>query len=408
MSDANCQTNSSSIELSDIRKLDILLTQCESDSCENICIDCCAKLGSMEDDVDDNEQREGGKNEDESSTRRDSDDSACDKSNSANNPVDKNEDLLQTTKAQSEGKQFKRMASIDSTRNFARQDLVISNVPTIISSHVTSPPPLSAPVLLPNKANHNRLCSLHQYNLTHKSNGCDQLSFDNDTKSETTSILRTHRPSASDENTYCTKCGNLLPDKRNFPKKRYFSLDKERNEKNSNLLDCPHHHCETKSGSENMLTHCRKHCSFEDSCEKPNFGKTDRKPSSLSVKQTSCEKCDRIAQEKFVKSPPSKKSSSCSNHSLKEKSNIRSQTSLRDSRSRKNSMFCGERERSSQRPKLSSSRKASTRTQNLHDEQDTETREILLGSLSQTHSKFDVLHHDIKIPEPVEAVCILQ
>lgn len=53
MSDTNLQTNSS-IELSDIRKLDILLTQCESSSCENICNDCCAKLGSLEDDDDDN------------------------------------------------------------------------------------------------------------------------------------------------------------------------------------------------------------------------------------------------------------------------------------------------------------------------------------------------------------------
>lgn len=52
MSDTNLRTNSS-IELSDIRKLDILLTQCESSSCENICIDCCAKLGSVEDDGDD-------------------------------------------------------------------------------------------------------------------------------------------------------------------------------------------------------------------------------------------------------------------------------------------------------------------------------------------------------------------
>lgn len=51
MSDTNLRTNSS-IELSDIRKLDILLTQCESSSCENICIDCCAKLGSVEDDDD--------------------------------------------------------------------------------------------------------------------------------------------------------------------------------------------------------------------------------------------------------------------------------------------------------------------------------------------------------------------
>lgn len=59
MSDSNLRTNSS-IELSDIRKLDILLTQCETSSCENICIDCCAKLGSVEDDEDDDDGRAGG------------------------------------------------------------------------------------------------------------------------------------------------------------------------------------------------------------------------------------------------------------------------------------------------------------------------------------------------------------
>lgn len=58
MSDTNLKTNSS-IELSDIRKLDILLTQCESSSCENICIDCCAKLGSVEDDDDDGDNANG-------------------------------------------------------------------------------------------------------------------------------------------------------------------------------------------------------------------------------------------------------------------------------------------------------------------------------------------------------------
>lgn len=58
MSDVNLRTNSS-IELSDIRKLDILLTQCESSSCENICIDCCAKLGSLDDDDDDNIDENG-------------------------------------------------------------------------------------------------------------------------------------------------------------------------------------------------------------------------------------------------------------------------------------------------------------------------------------------------------------
>lgn len=64
MSDTNLRTNSSSIELSDIRKLDILLTQCEmSSSCENICIDCCAKLGSVEDDDDNDGGDDNGNDE---------------------------------------------------------------------------------------------------------------------------------------------------------------------------------------------------------------------------------------------------------------------------------------------------------------------------------------------------------
>lgn len=58
MSDSNLRTNSS-IELSDIRKLDILLTQCETSSCENICNDCCAKLGSSLEDDDDSKDRNG-------------------------------------------------------------------------------------------------------------------------------------------------------------------------------------------------------------------------------------------------------------------------------------------------------------------------------------------------------------
>lgn len=43
------QLTSSFIELSEIRRLDQLLTQCETSSCEHICRDCCEKLGSLED-----------------------------------------------------------------------------------------------------------------------------------------------------------------------------------------------------------------------------------------------------------------------------------------------------------------------------------------------------------------------
>lgn len=49
---------SSCIELSEIRKLDQLLTQCETSSCEHICRDCCAKLGSLEDITDHQDEEE--------------------------------------------------------------------------------------------------------------------------------------------------------------------------------------------------------------------------------------------------------------------------------------------------------------------------------------------------------------
>lgn len=49
---------SSCIDLSEIRKLDQLLTQCETSSCEHICRDCCAKLGSLED-ITDQQVEEG-------------------------------------------------------------------------------------------------------------------------------------------------------------------------------------------------------------------------------------------------------------------------------------------------------------------------------------------------------------
>lgn len=49
---------SSCVELSEIRKLDQLLTQCETSSCEHICRDCCARLGSLEDITDHQDEEE--------------------------------------------------------------------------------------------------------------------------------------------------------------------------------------------------------------------------------------------------------------------------------------------------------------------------------------------------------------
>ncbi|GAB0089901.1 hypothetical protein DMENIID0001_045260 [Sergentomyia squamirostris] len=50
MSDVgDLKLSTSFIELNEIRRLDHILTQCETSSCEHICRDCCEKLGSLED-----------------------------------------------------------------------------------------------------------------------------------------------------------------------------------------------------------------------------------------------------------------------------------------------------------------------------------------------------------------------
>lgn len=308
-----------------------------------------------------------------------------------------------------------------------------------------------------------------------KLTGGEQLSLDMDTKLSLFSDrnqcsqqqphqMLPHWQTNSEESAYCAKCGGVTShERRNFAKKRYFSLDKERNEKSSNFLHCLTMTCADtgKCVSDNILASSLKQSSFEaisgDKCTgKPratnasnnnvshdinnvinvinNITNTSNGSKSFlpTIRQT-CEKCDTNAPHQ-IKSKGSAKSgvclkngtqrtectTSCSNRSFKDKSNKSSQNSLRESRtSRKNSCMqlnaseasgCGGGAGDRSKPKRISSqhsRKTSTRATslNMHEEQDSETREILLGTTTTTsHSKFDKLP-DIKIPEPVEAVC---
>lgn len=330
------------------------------------------------------------------------------------------------------------------TRSSDRSD-VITKVPAIISTSAsptdTVPPKPLANLVppLPTKR-HGRILQ--------KSSGCEQLSLEIDAvKSPLTPCLTTHQLPVQYDLAYCTKCGGLTTfDKCILTKKRYFSLDKERNERTMNLLQCfsTMNRTDTpKSGSDNLLSNSRKQCSFDGGTSEKSFGRLSNcnnqsannssktKPPSecsaggggssggggVGITKTSSSYSNQVMKNgtnSSVKKGQTHRecTTSCSNRSLKDKSTKSSQNSLRETRttaSRKNSIFyfgSADRDASSTRSKRISqqySRKASTRGPiNLHEEQDSETREILLGG--STSHKFDKFPHEIKIPEPVEAV----
>lgn len=312
---------------------------------------------------------------------------------------------------------------IITTQNVSQSDQndVITNVPAIIS---TSASPTD---IVPPKSMVNLVTPLAPKRLsrhTHKTGAGEPLSFENDMKMGRAPNVN-HPPSQqyshtkSNDLAYCTKCGGLTTyDKGNLSKKRYFSLDKERNERTTNFLQCiTMNQTDTiRSVSENLLSNNQKQSSFDGGTSEKSFGRlSNSNANTAKTKDTN----DCMNQNKNTASSKMKKenthrpvgcTTSCSNRSFRDKSNKSSQNSLRDQRtSRKSSMFLfgsSERDASTSKSKKGSQqfRKPSTRgTINLHEEQDAETREILLGSSITTHSKFDKIH-EIKIPEPVEAV----
>lgn len=305
------------------------------------------------------------------------------------------------------------------TRSSDRND-VITNVPAIISTSasptdIVPPNPMTNLVAPMATKRHGRVLQ--------KASGGEPLSIEIDIKSiphELSLNQQTSQPThtKSEDLAYCTKCGGLTTyDKRNLTKKRYFSLDKERNDRTANFLQCiAMNRIDTPKGSvsDNLLSHSRKQCSIDGGTSEKSFGRTSN--SNVNSGRATKQSSDASNQVKNSTSASMKKISgssthrdcttSFSNRSLKDKSNKSSQNSLREPRtSRKNSIFhfgSSDRDTSTKSKRVSQqySRKASTRGPiNLHEEQDSETREILLGGTS--HAK-NVL--EIKIPEPVEAV----
>lgn len=339
MSDTNL--GNSSIELSDIRQLDILLTQCETSSCENICNDCCARLGSLDDD----------------------DDTSSGAAMVEPNHYEKN----LTVKVDGTTAMEHCITGCD----------VISNVP--ILSYVTQ---ASTPT--PTDRDDDETDARQILSITKLTPlNCDNVKMLDETSGR--------NPSLGSTKNYCSKCGGVKVNamRRDFSKNRYFSLDKKRsNNISTNLLSCSQ---EDRGGSDNILNSCRKHCSFEENCGKSGCPGKESENGLVAG----------------LKSPPSKKGSHRSDNTSSKSNPISSkssQTSLKEVRSRKNSLFHGDRD-SSIRSKISSrptSRKFSMKGQMLSqsEELDSETREILLGK-----NLIESLHESLKIPEPVEAVC---
>lgn len=323
--------------------------------------------------------------------------------------------------------QRQRMVATRSATRSSDRNEVITNVPAIIS---TSASPTDTVPLNPLANLAAPLATKRHGRILQKSSGGEQLSLEID-------AIRTPLPTQyahtrSDDLAYCMKCGGLTTfDKCILTKKRYFSLDKERNERTMNFLQCfstMNRGHSPNTGSDNLLSNSRKQCSFDGGTSEKSFGRLSNsnnpnsnsnsktKPSSDcgagvgGITHTSSSNSNQMAKNG---TSSSLKKGSCSNRSLKDKSDKSSQNSLREARtttSRKNSVFyfgSMDRDASSMKSKRVSqqySRKASTRGPiNLHEEQDSETREILLGGAS-SHSKFDKFPHEIKIPEPVEAV----
>lgn len=318
MFDTRSRSNSY-IELSEIRKLDNLLTQCESTSCENICMDCCAQLGSIENIV---------------STKS----SSCSAVISiTNSDIACNAGIRKST-----------MPCGDVDMEKFRFDDAIE-----------------------------------------KSNKSESDVRDDETEEQL-------------QKNCCRICDKNL--RTNFTSARFFSLDKERS---ANLVAKP---IADKGGSENTLQTARKLCTFKE-FDEPVRDKAN-KVDSVNIKnetQNTCDDC--IDQSKKLLSAniftaTQKKISR--GRSVKDKtislSSKSSQNSFKDGTSKPNKRDVLEKEnftfRESLRSKFSPQNLAKKITgKGLYEECEVVEKEVLFGE------RFDAFHHEIKIPEPVEAVC---
>lgn len=321
MFDTSSRSNSY-IELSEIRKLDNLLTQCESTSCENICLDCCAQLGSI--------------------------------------------DNIISTKSSS-----------------------CSAVISIIS-------------------NSDIACNAVMKKSTMPGGDVDVEKFRIDNVMEKNNKSENDIRNGEDDvkqfkKNCCQFCDKNL--RKNFANARFFSLDKERSEKMDakQIVD--------KGGSENTLETSRKLCTFKE-FDEPVRNKPIKVENAIckNVTQDKCEKCNdqskkllatnvftaaqkKISRGKSVKDKAVSLSSKSSQNSFKDGPN---KANKRDTLDKETFTF-----RESLRSKFSPQNLARKITgKGLYDESEMMEKEVLFSE------RFDAFHHEIKIPEPVEAVCL--
>ena len=345
----NEQYKNSCIELSEIRKLDNLLTQCESSSCENICIDCC-------------------------------------------------ENFVDTSTTEN---------SQSSTEGAG---LLLDN--TEIQQPTTATVDDKLPLSLTD--------SMHKLESKINISNSSSCNIVDEVVSETKkAACEKTQKQLSEENTVCCRyCDANI--KRNFSKHRFFSLDKERNEK---LNVCADNSGDIKCVSENALVKSRKHCSFKDATEVTKL-------KQLSVQSTSivaCDKCENYRNANDMcflnyvavsnSSSPTKKKIIPGGHKSVRPTSMSiksSQNSLKEPHMCSNKITCSksidqsaaEKDltslRDSKKSKYSPQslvKKMSIKSHRHPDEQQLDLENLL------AENKFGSFHHDIKLPEPVETVC---
>ncbi|XP_037044047.1 potassium voltage-gated channel subfamily H member 6 isoform X7 [Bradysia coprophila] len=313
MFDIRSRSNSY-IELSEIRKLDNLLTQCESTSCENICMDCCAQLGSI--------------------------------------------DNIVSTKSSS-----------------------CSAVISITNSDIA--------------------CNARMKKPTMSGGDVDVEKFQFDNVMEKNNKSENDVRSGDDDKEFkknsCRFCDKNL--RKDYANARFFSLDKEQNENSETgeIVD--------KGGSENILQTSRKLCTFKEFDEPVR--REANKVDNVNVKnatQDTCDDCNdqskkllgtkKISRGKSVKDKTISLSSRSSQNSFKDGGN---KSTKRDTTEKEVFTF-----RESLRSKFSPQNLAKKITgKGLYEEGEITEKEVLFGE------RFDAFHHEIKIPEPVEAVLSL-
>lgn len=365
MSDNNLQTNSY-IELTEIRKLDNLLTQCESKSCENICIDCCANLGSLENVL---------KYSDYTTPH------SC--STNADEPYFCYDFAQPTTAA------------------------------AAAASSSTAPPSNIIPIVSVTNAmefvvvNNNNTITTNNFQQQHQQNAANEM-FAAMSAAALNPSLQKQKSLNNDKNinnnNCCRYCKANATHKENFSKQRFFSLDKERSEKFHNKFEKKQL---VVGGSENTLMKNRNKC--KDS--------TTSNRKQLSIIKTSviaCENCD--LQLNHITPPRLKTTTTTSTSSVPTK-DINRIVSRKSSMSKDNNLQLVidvnsggiEKDssltmRDSMRTKFSPqnlAKKLSVKRQSINTEQ------LLLPDIETLLQAEKLFIHEKKLPEPVETVGII-